>query len=183
MTFAVTRDSTFTELLLKNLTDKYSSKKRTESEPVHVSDILPSACLREKYYNRKLGDRLNDQSVLNFIRGESSEHITDLLPELGIAQCAIEMDGITGTPDIRRKASGADPSSSLVVELKDSARLSKRLEIEDDQFKSYLYQALSYLVIILLAIVIPSAGGLFWLGVVHNKISSLKDDVKILYSS
>lgn len=56
------------------------------------------------------------------------------------------MYGISGTPDIRPKAPGANPSSFLVVELKDSARLSKRLEIEDDQFKSYLYQALSYLV-------------------------------------
>jgi hypothetical protein len=32
----------------------------------------------------------------------------------------------------------------------------------------------------LISIAIPSAGGLFWLGVVHNKISSLKDDVKDL---
>jgi hypothetical protein len=31
---------------------------------------------------------------------------------------------------------------------------------------------------ILIAIAVPSASGLIWLGIVHNKISTLKEDVK-----
>jgi hypothetical protein len=53
--FAITKDYTFTKLLGENLKRRYELKKRMDGEPIHVSDLVPSAysCLRKQYYDRK----------------------------------------------------------------------------------------------------------------------------------
>jgi hypothetical protein len=149
MTFTLTRDYEFTKTLADNLRKKYENNRRDENESVHVSDIIPSSCLRKQYYGRKFPekDTLSDETVYAFIRGESSEHIITQLANIGAAQCRIEHKGIVARPDILRKDAGALPSSFLVVELKDSASLGKRLRPGDFSFDSYLNQLLYYLVI------------------------------------
>ena len=71
-------------------------------------------------------------------RGEASELVITSLANLGVSQSELEMDGLTGRPDIM--------NSDIIVELKDTMN-AQRLNITDDKFKSYLRQLLYYLVI------------------------------------
>jgi hypothetical protein len=139
MTVLVRRDDEFTNILKLNLRSRYSQKRRCEDE-VHVSDIIPSTCIRKQYYSRKFPeiDTISDESIYHFIRGESSEFVITQLANIGVSQADLEFDGILAHPDIM--------SDDSVVELKDTLNF-KRLNIADEKFRSYLRQLLYYLVI------------------------------------
>jgi hypothetical protein len=139
MTVVVRRDDEFTNLLKLNLRSRYEQKRRSEDE-VHVSDIIPSSCIRKQYYSRRFPevDAISDESIYHFIRGESSEFVITQLAKIGVSQANLEFDGILAHPDIM--------SNDLVVELKDTLNFG-RLNMTDEKFKSYLRQLLYYLVI------------------------------------
>jgi CRISPR/Cas system-associated exonuclease Cas4 (RecB family) len=139
LTITIRQDSEFTELLQRNLLQRYREKIRDGSE-VHVSDILPTSCIRRQYYQRKFPGMapLNNESVHHFVRGQSSEYIITELANLGVSQADLEMDGLVAHPDIM--------GSDTIVELKDTVS-GKRLTFDDDTFRSYLRQLLYYLVI------------------------------------
>jgi hypothetical protein len=140
MAITIRKNSTFTDLLQKNLKSRYEDKRRVDNI-VHVSDIIPTTCIRKQYYSRKFPelDPLSNESVHHFIRGESSEFVITELASLGVAQATIEMDGIVAHPDIMNEV------ESVIVELKDTVN-GKRLDITDSTFRAYLRQLLYYLV-------------------------------------
>jgi hypothetical protein len=140
MAITIRKNSTFTDLLQKNLKSRYEDKRRVDNV-VHVSDIIPTTCIRKQYYSRKFPelDPLSNESVHHFVRGESSEFVITELASLGVAQATIEMDGIVAHPDIMNEV------ESVIVELKDTVN-GKRLDITDSTFRAYLRQLLYYLV-------------------------------------
>jgi CRISPR/Cas system-associated exonuclease Cas4 (RecB family) len=119
---------------------KYEQKRRID-KTVHVSDIIPTTCIRKQYYSRKFPDMdpLSDQSVHHFVRGESSEFVITKLADLGVAQADIEMDGIVAHPDIMSL------DERVIIELKDTVS-GKRLNFYDNTFRAYLRQLLYYMV-------------------------------------
>lgn len=139
MVITIKQDSEFTDRLLDNLLQKHNERRR-EGSTVHVSDILPSSCLRRQYYGRKFPDEapLTHESVHHFVRGEASEFVITRLAGLGVSQAELNMDGIVAHPDIM--------GDDLVVELKDTVN-GKRLDFSDPTFRSYLRQLLYYLTI------------------------------------
>lgn len=139
MTVTVTRDDEFTNLLKLNLRSRYEARRRSRNE-VHVSDIIPSSCIRKQFYSRRFPeiDTLTDESIYHFIRGESSEFVITKLAEMGVSQASLEFNGILAHPDIM--------SNDAIVELKDTLNF-RRLNITDEKFRSYLRQLLYYLVI------------------------------------
>jgi hypothetical protein len=139
MTVIVRRDDEFNNLLKLKLRSRYDNKRRSKDE-VHVSDIIPSSCIRKQYYSRRFPeiDIISDESVYHFIRGESSEFIITQLANMGVSQADLEFDGILAHPDIM--------SNDSVIELKDTLNFG-RLNITDEKFRSYLRQLLYYLVI------------------------------------
>ena len=139
MVIKIQRNSEFTDILLSNLLQKHNERIR-EGNVVHVSDILPTSCIRRQYYGRKFPDMapLNNESVHHFVRGEASEFIITELAGLGVSQAELNMDGIIAHPDIM--------DNNLVVELKDTVN-GKRLNFSDTTFRSYLRQLLYYLTI------------------------------------
>ena len=140
MAIIIRKDSSFTDLLQNNLKNRYERRRRNVEDNVHVSDILPSTCIRKQYFGRKNPelDEISSESVQHFIRGESSEAAITSLADMGISQMDLEMDGLIAHPDIMNQ--------DQIVELKDTLS-NKRLGIYDYQFKSYLRQLLYYLVI------------------------------------
>ena len=140
MAITIRKNPKFTDLLQKNLKSRYEEKRRVDNV-VHVSDIIPTTCIRKQYYSRKFPelDPLSNESVHHFIRGESSEFVITELASLGVAQATIEMDGIVAHPDIMNEV------ESVIVELKDTVN-GKRLDITDGTFRAYLRQLLYYLV-------------------------------------
>jgi hypothetical protein len=140
MTITIRRDKEFTELLEENLRLRYEQRRRID-EKVHVSDIIPTTCIRKQFYSRKYPelDPISSESVHHFVRGESSEFVITSLANVGVAQAEIEIDGIISHPDVML---GGD----VIVELKDTLS-GKRLDITDERFRSYLRQLLYYLVI------------------------------------
>src|ERR687884_1821450 len=139
MAIKIQRNSEFTDLLLRNLLQKHNERRR-EGNVVHVSDIIPTNCIRHQYYGRKFPDMapLDHESVHHFVRGEASEFVITKLADLGVSQVELNMDGIIAHPDIM--------SDDLVVELKDTIN-GKRLDFSDTIFRSYLRQLLYYLAI------------------------------------
>ena len=139
MAIKIQRNSEFTDLLLRNLLQKHNERRR-EGNVVHVSDIIPTNCIRHQYYGRKFPDMapLDHESVHHFVRGEASEFVITKLADLGVSQVELNMDGIIAHPDIM--------SDDLVVELKDTVN-GKRLDFSDNIFRSYLRQLLYYLTI------------------------------------
>ena len=140
MAITIRKNPKFTDLLQKNLKSRYEDKRRVDNI-VHVSDIIPTTCIRKQYYSRKFPelDPLSNESVHHFVRGESSEFVITELASLGVAQANIEMDGIVAHPDIMNEVGG------VIVELKDTVN-GKRLDITDGTFRAYLRQLLYYLV-------------------------------------
>jgi hypothetical protein len=136
----VKKNKEFTELLQKNLRARYEERKRIDTI-AHVSDIIPTTCIRKQYYSRKFPDydSLSNETVHHFVRGESSEFVITQLADMGVAQANIEMNGIVAHPDIM--TGGKD----TIVELKDTVG-GKRLDFYDETFRSYLRQLLYYLV-------------------------------------
>ena len=138
-------DSEFTNLLKSNLRARYDNRKtdRIGLAPIHVSDILPSSCLRKQYYSRTYPDEdpITDESIHHFVRGESSEFAITQLARIGVAQTELQMDEIVAHPDIMDNANG----NKVIIELKDTTS-GKRLDINDYTFRSYLRQLLYYLI-------------------------------------
>jgi hypothetical protein len=145
MPIIIRPDSEFTAVLRNNLRSRYDDKKkdRIGLAPIHVSDILPSSCLRKQYYSRVYPDEdpITDESIHHFVRGESSEFTITKLARIGVAQAELQMDGIVAHPDIIDNTDG----KKLVIELKDTVA-GKRLDINDYTFRSYLRQLLYYLI-------------------------------------
>ena len=139
MTITIRQDKDFTDLLNKSLKSRYEKRKRSEDE-VHVSDVLPSGCLRKQYYGRKFPDfePISEESMHHFIRGEASEFVITELANMGVAQADLEFDGLIAHPDILDK--------EVIIELKDT-QSNRRLDITDYRFRSYLRQLLYYLTI------------------------------------
>ncbi|MDQ3839658.1 MAG: hypothetical protein M3297_10355 [Thermoproteota archaeon] len=140
MVIRIRRSQEFTDILQRNLKARSEERKRIDNT-VHVSDILPTTCMRKQYYSRKFSDTdsISNEMVHHFVRGESSEFVITQLANLGVAQAIIEMDGIVAHPDIMTG------NRDTVVELKDTVN-GKRLDFYDDTFRSYLRQLLYYLV-------------------------------------
>ena len=136
--------SEFTDLLKNNLRSRYEEKKKDRMglAPIHVSDILPSSCLRKQYYSRIYPheDPISDESIHHFVRGESSEFAITQLAKIGVAQAELQMDDIVAHPDIMDNT-----SQKVIIELKDTV-VGKRLDINDYTFRSYLRQLLYYLI-------------------------------------
>jgi CRISPR/Cas system-associated exonuclease Cas4 (RecB family) len=139
MTILIRKNQEFTDLLEKNLMSKHEEKRRLDNT-VHVSDIIPTTCIRKQYYLRKFPemDPLSNESVHHFVRGESSEFVITQLADLGVAQADIEMDGILAHPDIMSN------EKNVIVELKDTVN-GRRLNFYDSAFRSYLRQLLYYM--------------------------------------
>ena len=138
-------DSEFTDLLRNNLRVRYDERKkeRTGPAPIHVSDILPSSCIRKQYYSRVYPDEapITDESIHHFVRGEASEFAITKLAKIGVAQAELQMDGIVAHPDIMDTTG----DKTGIIELKDTVA-GKRLDINDYTFRSYLRQLLYYLI-------------------------------------
>jgi CRISPR/Cas system-associated exonuclease Cas4 (RecB family) len=138
----IRRDIKFTESLLNNLRQRYEERKqdRIGNSPIHVSDILPSTCIRKQYYSRVFPekDQISEETLNHFIRGEASEFAISQLANIGISQADLDFEGLVAHPDIM--------GENQIVELKDTVS-GKRLDITDQTFKSYLRQLLYYLVI------------------------------------
>jgi CRISPR/Cas system-associated exonuclease Cas4 (RecB family) len=139
MGIIISKNDEFTTLLQNKLKERYEQRRRLDNK-VHVSDIIPSSCIRKQYYARKLPelDVISNETVQHFVRGEASELVITTLADLGVSQSELEMDGLTGRPDIM--------NNDIIVELKDTMN-TQRLNVTDDKFKSYLRQLLYYLVI------------------------------------
>src|SRR4029078_8880594 len=135
MAIKIRRDTKFTELLLNALRQRYEERKkeRIGNAPIHVSDILPSTCIRKQYYSRVFQEKnpIADESLHHFIRGEASEFAISQLADIGISQADLEFEGLIAHPDIM--------SENQIVELKDTVS-GKRLDITDATFRSYLRQ-------------------------------------------
>jgi hypothetical protein len=140
MVIIIQKNPEFTNLLRKNLMSKHEEKRRRDNR-VHVSDIIPTTCIRKQYYSRKFPDMdpLSNESIHHFVRGESSEFVITQLSDLGVAQADIEMDGILAHPDIM------SDEKDVIVELKDTVN-GRRLDFYDSTFRSYLRQLLYYMV-------------------------------------
>lgn len=145
MPIKIRPDSEFTNLLRSNLRERYDNRKtdRIGLAPIHVSDILPSSCLRKQYYSRTYPDEdpITDESIHHFVRGESSEFAITQLARIGVAQAELRMDEIIAHPDIMDNTDG----NKVIIELKDTIN-GKRLDINDYTFRSYLRQLLYYLI-------------------------------------
>jgi CRISPR/Cas system-associated exonuclease Cas4 (RecB family) len=145
MAIIIRPDLEFTDLLKNNLRSRYNDRKkdRIGLAPIHVSDILPSSCLRKQYYSRVYPDEdsITDESIHHFVRGESSEFAITQLAKIGVAQTELQMDGIVAHPDIMDNTD----EKKIIIELKDTVA-GKRLDINDYTFRSYLRQLLYYLI-------------------------------------
>ena len=144
MPIIIRPESEFTDLLKNNLRSRYEEKKKDRMglAPIHVSDILPSSCIRKQYYSRIYPheDPISDESIHHFVRGESSEFAITQLAKIGVAQAELQMDDIVAHPDIMDNT-----SQKVIIELKDTVA-GKRLDINDYTFRSYLRQLLYYLI-------------------------------------
>jgi len=145
MAIIIRPDLEFTDLLKNNLRSRYNDRKkdRIGHAPIHVSDILPSSCIRKQYYSRVYPDEdsITDESIHHFVRGESSEFAITQLAKIGVAQTELQMDDIVAHPDIMDNTDG----KKIIIELKDTVT-GKRLDINDYTFRSYLRQLLYYLI-------------------------------------
>ena len=145
MPILIRPDSEFTDLLRNNLRVRYDERKkeRIGPAPIHVSDILPSSCIRKQYYSRVYPDEapITDESIHHFVRGEASEFAITKLAKIGVAQAELQMDGIVAHPDIMDNTD----DKTTIIELKDTVT-GKRLDINDYTFRSYLRQLLYYLI-------------------------------------
>jgi CRISPR/Cas system-associated exonuclease Cas4 (RecB family) len=145
MAIIIRPDLEFTDLLKNNLRSRYNDRKkdRIGLAPIHVSDILPSSCIRKQYYSRVYPDEdsITDESIHHFVRGESSEFAITQLAKIGVAQAELQMDDIVAHPDIMDNTDG----KKIIIELKDTVA-GKRLDINDYTFRSYLRQLLYYLI-------------------------------------
>ena len=93
MTIKIRRDEKFTKLLVENLRRRYEENKKSRigNAPIHVSDILPSTCIRKQYYSRIFPEKdpIAEETLNHFIRGEASEFALTKLANIGISQADV----------------------------------------------------------------------------------------------
>src|SRR5688572_10688599 len=120
MPIMIRPDSEFTDLLRNNLRVRYDERKkeRTVLAPIHVSDILPSSCIRKQYYSRVFPDEapITDQPIHHSVRGETSELAITKLTKSSVAQAELQMDRIVYHPDII----DTTRDKTIIIELKDT---------------------------------------------------------------
>ena len=159
MTITIRKSPEFTDLLQKNLNRRYEERRRRVDSSIHVSDILPTNCIRKQYYSRMFSemDPISKESVHHFVRGEASEFVITDLANIGVAQAELEMDGLIAHPDIMSEneigeeneglaeAGVKAKGQSVIVELKDTVN-GRLLDFYDSTFRSYLRQLLYYMV-------------------------------------
>ncbi len=159
MTIIIRKSPEFTDLSQRNLNKRYEERRRLGDSSIHVSDILPTNCIRKQYYSRKFPeiDTISNESVHHFVRGEASEFVITDLANMGVAQAELEMDGLIAHPDIMSENEKGEDNErlveagvkakgqSVIVELKDTVN-GMSLDITDQKFRSYLRQLLYYLV-------------------------------------
>jgi hypothetical protein len=159
MTITIRKSPEFTDLLQRNLNKRYEERRRLGDSSIHVSDILPTNCIRKQYYSRKFPeiDPISNESVHHFVRGEASEFVITDLANMGVSQAELEMDGLIAHPDIMSENEKGEENErlieagvkakgqSIIVELKDTVN-GRSLDITDQKFRSYLRQLLYYLV-------------------------------------
>ncbi|MDP9290434.1 MAG: hypothetical protein M3P08_19865 [Thermoproteota archaeon] len=159
MTITIRKSPEFTDLLQRNLNKRYEERRRLGDSSIHVSDILPTNCIRKQYYSRKFPeiDPISNESVHHFVRGEASEFVITDLANMGVSQAELEMDGLIAHPDIMSENEKGEENErlieagvkakgqSVIVELKDTVN-GRSLDITDQKFRSYLRQLLYYLV-------------------------------------
>lgn len=92
-------------------------------------------------------DRLSDNSLYSFVRGEASERTITELVNIGAAQIRLEVDGVVARPDIMKKGENISPDDFLIVVLKDTTSFDRRLTPDSHKFRNYLQQLLYYLVL------------------------------------
>jgi hypothetical protein len=80
MTILIQKNQQFTDLLQRNLMSEHEQNRRVDNT-VHVSDIIPTTCIRKQYYSRKFPIPRSNESVHHFVRGESSEYIITQLAD------------------------------------------------------------------------------------------------------
>lgn len=145
MTVIIKKSEEFNKFLKYNLSKRFKNKDRGSN--AHVSDIIPTACLRKQYYYRKYPELAptTDESVLHFVRGLASEYAITNLADMGVAQSDEQFEGITAHPDILASEPNLFEGQKMVVELKDTSR-GDRIDFSDDTFKSYTYQLIYYMI-------------------------------------
>src|SRR5438128_3438878 len=120
MTITIRRNPEFTDLLQKNLNERYVERRRLGDSSIHVSDILPTNCIRKQYYSRMFPeiDPISNESVHHFVRGEASEFVITNLANMGVAQAELEMDGLIAHPDIMSEEEGERGEEAKATEAK-----------------------------------------------------------------
>ena len=71
MGIIISKNDEFSTLLQNKLKERYEQRRRLDNK-VHVSDIIPSSCIRKQYYSRRFPeiDTISDESIYHFIRGD-----------------------------------------------------------------------------------------------------------------
>ena len=69
MGIIIRKNDEFTTLLQNKLKERYEQRRRLDNK-VHVSDIIPTSCLRKQYYSRKLPelDVISNETVQHFVQ-------------------------------------------------------------------------------------------------------------------
>lgn len=139
MPVKIERDTEFDDKLAKHLMKRFEGNTRINDLP-HVSDIIPTSCLRQAFYRRMYPEMnpLTNESVHHFIRGESSEHIIVELANMGVTQEKTIFKNVIARPDILSK------DERVIVELKNTVA-GERMDSDDDVYRGYLRQLLYYL--------------------------------------
>ncbi len=87
MPIVIRKSTKFNDLLKNKLRIKYEERKKNRlgDAPIHVSDILPTTCIRKQYYSRVFPEKdpISDESVHHFVRGEASEFVITQLAKYG----------------------------------------------------------------------------------------------------
>ena len=83
MTIRISKNEEFTTLLQNKLKERYEQRRRLDNK-IHVSDIIPTTCIRKQYYARKFPelDIITNETVQHFVRGEASEFVITSLADL-----------------------------------------------------------------------------------------------------
>lgn len=145
MVFSIRKDDTFNQRLQCNLTERFTSNRRSVNEAVHVSD-LTSGCIRKAWFRRKYpnNDVIEIDTALHFLRGISSQYaLTQLLKLDRIEVPIASKDGeIVGHVD----AIIRDGNKDCIIEMKSTNSMA-HFDLDHHTFREYLRQVLYYLVL------------------------------------
>jgi hypothetical protein len=140
MVFSIRKDDTFNPRLQHNLTERFTSNRRSVNEAVHVSDLI-SGSIRKAWFRRKYPDNdvINIDTTLHFLRGIASQLLKLDRVEVPIAS----KDGeIVGHVD----AIIRDGNKDCIIEMKSTNTIA-HFDLDHYTFREYLRQVLYYLVL------------------------------------